>query len=376
MNQHLMADIKRTAASADKIGAIVEFDQVAKSYGAVCALQPTTFQVGAGEFFAVIGPSGSGKSTLLGIVAGFVPPTAGAIRVNGTDVVSLAPYKRNFGMVFQNYALFPHMTVAENIAFPLRMRGVSKADTAERVRRMLGMVRLANYGERRPMELSGGQQQRVALARAAVYDPLLLLMDEPLGALDKNLREEMQEEIKKFQAALGATVIYVTHDQHEAAFMADRIAIMRNGRLEQAAAPRELYERPLTPFVASFLGEATLLPVKEILSQKGEEVVVKTDSGLKICATVRSIAQAGSSICIRPENVVLGAASKCANSFSGVIEEVLYTTGSIRYRVRLADTQTLLTARIPSHPDIALLAHGERVEVGWRRQDALLVSGD
>ena len=182
------------------MGATVRYQGVAKAYGAVQALRPTTFEIGSGEFVSIIGPSGSGKTTLLGITAGYIAPTAGAILVDGRDITAVAPFRRNIGMVFQNYSLFPHMTVAENIAFPLKMRGVGEAERKERVERMLATVRLTGFGARRPSELSGGQQQRVALARAAVYEPLLLLMDEPLSALDKNLREEMQYEIKQFHA--------------------------------------------------------------------------------------------------------------------------------------------------------------------------------
>ena len=377
MNQHFTIEAPPMVAAPTAHGAVVEFEDVAKTYGDFEALRPTTLRIEAGEFFAIIGPSGSGKSTLLGITAGFVPPSAGAIRVAGADVVAIPPYRRNFGMVFQNYALFPHMSVAENIAFPLRMRGCPRAEIAARVSRMLAMVRLEALSERRPSQLSGGQQQRVALARAAVYDPLLLLMDEPLGALDKNLREEMQEEIKKFQSALGVTVIYVTHDQHEAAFIADRIAIMRGGRLEQVASPRGLYERPATPFVASFLGEASLLPVAALVWREGEEALVETAGGLRVRASAPPGHGEGSVLCIRPENIVLGPEARgLDNVFQGTVEDVVYTTGSVRYRVRLEASDLLLVVRIPSRPDIMLMPCGERVAVGWGRRDALLVAGE
>src|SRR5690242_2303591 len=219
-----LPELQRAAAPLHgTLGAAVQFIALEKRYGTVTALLPTNLDVRSGEFFAIIGPSGSGKSTLLGVTAGFIPASGGHILVDGRDLVGEPPYTRNIGMVFQNYSLFPHMSVAENIAFPLKMRRLAAAEVAAKVARMLEIVRLAGFGDRRPQQLSGGQQQRVALARAAVYDPILLLMDEPLGALDKNLREEMQEEIKRFQAAIGTTVIYVTHDQQEAACMADRI---------------------------------------------------------------------------------------------------------------------------------------------------------
>ena len=247
-------------------GAEIRFENVAKHYGAVHALHPFSLTIEAGEFFSIIGPSGSGKTTLLGVTAGYVPPSGGRILVNGENIVGVPPFRRGIGMVFQNYALFPHMSVAENVSFPLRMRRTDKAATAERVKRILAMVQLEQLAERRPSQLSGGQQQRVALARAAVYDPVLLLMDEPLSALDKNLRETMQDEIKQFQAALDSTVLYVTHDQSEAAAISHRIAIMNHGRLEQVGTPRELYEHPVNRFVASFLGEANLFELVECVS--------------------------------------------------------------------------------------------------------------
>ncbi|WP_137390582.1 ABC transporter ATP-binding protein [Rhodoligotrophos defluvii] len=377
MNTHVSVREGRIPESNERTGAVVEFKGVTKTYGAMCVLQPTSLTIDAGEFFAIIGPSGSGKSTLLGITAGFVTPTEGSILVDGVDVVSIPPYHRNFGMVFQNYSLFPHMTVAENIGFPLRMRHCPKADIAEKVARALSMVRLEGLGDRKPAQLSGGQQQRVALARAAVYNPRLLLMDEPLGALDKNLREEMQEEIKRFQQNLGVTVIYVTHDQHEAAYMADRIAIMRSGTLEQIGSPRELYEEPKTIFVASFLGEATLLPVTALRKVADGQIAAEIKGDLTVQATAVPGTATGKALCIRPESIALGsAAAGLDNSFEGIVEDTVYTTGSVRYRIRLADTAHVMTARIPSRPDIALMQPGDRVQIGWGRRDALLIGED
>ncbi|WP_200841243.1 ABC transporter ATP-binding protein [Geminicoccus flavidas] len=378
MNAQLMAPQvpMQTPGTPARRGAVVDFRGVTKDYGALTVLQPTSLRIEAGEFFAIIGPSGSGKSTLLGITAGFVAPSGGSINVDGVDVVATPPYHRNFGMVFQNYALFPHMTVAENIAFPLRMRGCRKPEMATKVQRVLEMVRLSGFGDRKPAQLSGGQQQRVALARAAVYDPLLLLMDEPLGALDKNLREEMQEEIKRFQEALGATVIYVTHDQHEAAYMADRIAIMRGGTLEQIGSPRQLYEQPESIFVASFLGEASLLPVLGIAGSRGSEVSVRIGDGLVVEATAPQGRGSADVVCVRPEAVAISAQlPRMDNRFAAQVEDAVYTTGSIRYRVRLDGSDLLLTVRIPSAPDIVLLEKGQKVTVGWSRRDALLVAG-
>ena len=242
-------------------GAALEFAGLGKRYGAVAALLPTDLTIAPGEFFAVLGPSGSGKSTLLGTVAGFVAPSGGRVLIDGIDITAAPPHRRNIGMVFQNYALFPYLSVAQNIAFPLKMRRLKRAEIAARVTRALEMVRLAGFADRMPAQLSGGQQQRVALARAAVYDPPLLLMDEPLGALDKNLREEMQEELRQFHRGVGATILYVTHDQQEAASMADRMAIMNHGAIEQVGPPHELYERPRNSFVARFLGEANMFGI-------------------------------------------------------------------------------------------------------------------
>ena len=224
------------------------------------ALQPTSMTVAPGEFFALLGPSGSGKSTLLGTIAGFVAPSGGRVLVDGTDITGMSPHRRNIGMVFQNYALFPYLTVAQNIAFPLKMRRLPKSEITPRVDRALEMVRLGGFGPRMPAQLSGGQQQRVALARAAVYDPPLLLMDEPLGALDKNLREEMQEELRQFHHTVGATILYVTHDQQEAASMADRIAIMNHGKAEQIGSPHEVYDATEQQFRRPLFGRGEHVP--------------------------------------------------------------------------------------------------------------------
>src|SRR6266567_8624280 len=239
--------------------ACVAVRDLSKSYGPATAVSGVSINVRAGEFLSLLGPSGSGKTTLLMMIAGFEAPTAGAIHIDDRDITELAPNKRNIGMVFQRYALFPHMSVADNIAFPLRMRRTPKAEIRRRVEAALALVQLEEYGGRLPSQLSGGQQQRIAVARALVFEPPVLLMDEPLGALDKNLREQMQIEIKRIQQSLGVTVIYVTHDQEEALTMSDRIAVMRNGCLEQIGSPTELYDNPATSFVADFVGKTNFL---------------------------------------------------------------------------------------------------------------------
>ncbi|MBX4917895.1 ABC transporter ATP-binding protein [Rhizobium bangladeshense] len=256
------------------IGAPVFIDRIGKAYGSQTAVGEVTLDIPAGEFLSILGPSGSGKTTLLTMIAGFESPTAGRITIGGRDVTAVSPDRRNIGMVFQRYALFPHLTVAENIAFPLKMRGIRKELRAERVGRALDLVQLPGYAARYPHELSGGQQQRVAVARAIVFEPPVLLMDEPLGALDKKLRESMQLEIKQLQQRLGATVIYVTHDQEEALTMSDRIAVIAKGQLAQLGAPADIYRNPQSAFVADFIGKMNFLP-GEFLGETGGNHIIR-----------------------------------------------------------------------------------------------------
>jgi putative spermidine/putrescine transport system ATP-binding protein len=352
-------------------GAALVFDAVSRKYGDLTALQPTRFTVAAGEFFTLLGPSGSGKSTLLGTVAGFVAPTGGRVLIDDADITALPPHRRNIGMVFQNYALFPYLTVAQNIGFPLKMRRLPKAEIAKRVTRALEMVRLAEFGTRMPAQLSGGQQQRVALARAAIYDPPLLLMDEPLGALDKNLREEMQEELRQFHHAVGATILYVTHDQHEAASMADRIAIMNHGKVEQIGPPHAVYERPGNSFVARFLGEANLFHVVSTRAVGVDRVRCETAEGLALIAPV---AVDGKVICTRPEAIAIGAEPPARdNCFRGRVADKVQVAGSIRYRVAV-DSDWWLTVRVASDRRTPLIEIDDEVHVGWDAEDTLLLS--
>lgn len=250
----------------------IQFDKVSKAFGIVTVVDDLDLSISKGEFVSMLGPSGSGKTTLLMMLAGFEKPTSGAISVGGRRVDALPPYRRNMGVVFQNYALFPHMTVAENVAFPLKMRGVARSEVVERVSRALDMVQLSSFQDRKPIQLSGGQQQRVALARALVFEPEVVLMDEPLGALDKKLREQMQLDIRDIHRRLGLTIVFVTHDQGEALTMSDRIAIFNHGKIEQIGTPSQIYDHPKTQFVAQFIGETNLLagrsgrPRMEVLS--------------------------------------------------------------------------------------------------------------
>jgi putative spermidine/putrescine transport system ATP-binding protein len=369
------ASMHSFAALAKPGGARVVYDRVAKQYGESQALHPTSMVIEAGEFFSIIGPSGSGKTTLLGVTAGFIPPSAGAILVDGRDLVGIPAFQRNIGMVFQNYSLFPYMTVAQNIAFPLRMRRVGAAQARERVGQMLDMVRLSGMGDRYPKQLSGGQQQRVALARAAIYDPLLLLMDEPLSALDKNLREEMQREIKALQRVLGATVIYVTHDQHEASSMSDRIAIMNGGRVVQVGSPRELYERPSNRFVAGFLGEANIFEVDMHHPAPGGETVVETREGFRLMATARP--PSGKLVLsVRPERIsALPARSGAANELEGTVMDIVYSSGMAHYRIRVAPGVEI-NQKIQANGIARQFERGETVYLSWSAEcSQLLVQG-
>jgi putative spermidine/putrescine transport system ATP-binding protein len=359
-------------------GARVSLAGLAKHYGSVVALAPTDLEIEPGEFFSLIGPSGSGKSTLLGAVAGFLPPTAGRIEIDGEDVVAIPPYRRNLGMVFQNYALFPHMSVFENIAFPLRLRNVSNGEIKLRVEHMLDTVRLGYAGDRSPAQLSGGQQQRVALARAAVYGPRLLLMDEPLGALDKNLREEMQYEIRQFHAALGVTILYVTHDQDEAATMSSRIGIMKDGRIAQIGRPRDLYEKPRNAFIAGFLGEANLFEVKNVQPNGSGSVMATTSEGLILASS--SIAAAAGAVlvaCVRPEAIQIhhapaGGNSCGATQVAGHIQDIVFNAGTVRYRVT-TDAGARFTVKLHAQRHGPAFEIGQAVFLTWRTADTLLI---
>ena len=364
-------------------GARLGLTDICKQYQMTVALHPTSLDIEPGEFFSLIGPSGSGKTTLLGAVAGFVPPSGGRIEIDGTDVAALPPYQRNIGMVFQNYALFPHMSVFDNVAFPLRLRKLPAADVEARTRKMLATVRLQDFGDRMPSQLSGGQQQRVALARAAVYGPRLLLMDEPLGALDKNLREEMQYEIKTFHRQIDATVLYVTHDQEEAVAMSDRLAIMSAGRIVQHGTPRHLYEHPRNAFVASFLGSANLIEVAGKPDGTGSEIKVAMARGglLKALNTIgQGAASEAGVICVRPESIRIetGPAREVCdncNQLEGRILDATYTAGSFRYQVE-ANAGTPITVRLPSIRQSDMLPRGANVSLNWAANATLLIRKD
>ena len=304
----------------------ISFRQVVKRFAALTVVDHLDLDIARGEFIALLGPSGSGKTTLLMMLAGFEQPTSGTIAVDGRRVDGLPPHKRDMGVVFQNYALFPHMSVRDNIAFPLKMRNTPKSEIATRVARVLDMVKLSAMAERKPAKLSGGQQQRVALARALVFEPQVVLMDEPLGALDKKLREQMQLDIRDLHRRLGLTIVFVTHDQDEALTMSDRIAVFNHGRIEQIGPPREIYEWPRSPFVAEFIGETNLLACK-VDAQAGEAAHLITDSGLALLAHAGAGRIAGDKVrvSIRPEAIRINDhAAATANRLTARIIDAVY----------------------------------------------------
>ena len=325
-------------------GESVEIRSASKSYGAVRALDNVTLNVAPREFVSLLGPSGSGKTTVLGLLGGFIQPSSGSIHFGDRDVTLEPPHKRNIGVVFQNYALFPHMSVGENVAFPLRARRLPKASWPEKVRSALAMVGLAGYQERGVAQLSGGQRQRVALARAMIFEPRLILMDEPLSALDKQLRESMQIELRELHKRIGATIIYVTHDQREALTMSDRVAILKDGRLVQIDRPERLHDHPADSFVASFIGEASLLPVRRIDS--GSVAL-----GAAILRSARTIPNGDALIlAIHSEKLLIddGAGDTTRNRLTGTVTDVVYQGESLRIFLVLPDG-TALSLRQPSH---------------------------
>nr|WP_312973142.1 ABC transporter ATP-binding protein [Pseudomonas sp.] len=347
---------------------LVSFRGVQKSYdGENLIVKDLNLDIRKGEFLTLLGPSGSGKTTSLMMLAGFETPTAGEITLAGKRLNNVPPHKRDIGMVFQNYALFPHMTVAENLAFPLSVRGMSKADVGEKVKRSLSMVQLDAFAGRYPAQLSGGQQQRVALARALVFEPQLVLMDEPLGALDKQLREHMQMEIKHIHQRLGVTVVYVTHDQSEALTMSDRVAVFHQGEIQQIAPPRELYEAPCNTFVAQFIGENNRF-AGELVARDGDSCTVQLARGEKVQALAVNVGQPGDavSLSIRPERIRLNnAAEGCDNRFSGRVSEFIYLGDHVRVRLEVCGKTDFFVKQPIAELDPGL-AVGDVIPLGWQ----------
>jgi spermidine/putrescine ABC transporter ATP-binding subunit len=365
------AAAEAAARTADAASLDVRFDSVEKRFGQAVALHRLDLDIERGTFFSLLGPSGCGKTTTLRLIAGFEQPTRGDIYIRGKRVTGVPAHKRNFGMVFQSFALFPHLTVAENVAFGLKMRRVDAAGIARRVAGALDMVALGGFGQRYPRQLSGGQQQRVALARAIVFEPDVLLLDEPLSALDKLLREQMQVELRQLQRRLGTTTVFVTHDQEEALTMSDRVAVMMDGRIQQAGAPREIYERPGTEFVATFLGASNILR-GEVRGHDGNKLVVGLGG---TCLTVASPAASGPrhaigdtiKLALRPEKVRLDA----QGSLAATLKEVVYRGAQTHLYMEMDGG--VIAAHLPNNTVTPMnLAPGAVVRLAW--DDASVVA--
>jgi putative spermidine/putrescine transport system ATP-binding protein len=352
--------------------AFVEFERVQKSYdGIQLVVKDLNLTMPKGEFLTMLGPSGSGKTTCLMMLAGFETATHGDIRLDGQPINNIPPHKRGIGMVFQNYALFPHMTIAENLSFPLEVRKIGKSDREAKVKHALDMVEMGAFGGRRPAQLSGGQQQRVALARALVFEPELVLMDEPLGALDKQLREKMQFEITHLAHRLGITVVYVTHDQTEALTMSDRVAVFDDGRIQQLAPPDQLYEKPQNSFVAQFIGENNTMEgvVREI---KGNQCVVQLDGGDLIDAVPVNVSKVGerTRVSIRPERVEFNKdrLQEGAHTLKAEVVEFIYMGDIFRTRLKVAGNDDFVI-KTRNAPDQVRLEPGAQIEIGWLPED-------
>lgn len=355
----------------DANDAFVKFSEIQKTYdGETLVVKNLNLDIPRGEFLTMLGPSGSGKTTTLMMLAGFEVPTHGCILLGGRSLDNVSPHKRDIGMVFQNYALFPHMTVEENLAFPLKARKLGKADIETRIKRALELVRLGSHGKRKPAQLSGGQQQRVALARALVFDPKLVLMDEPLGALDKQLREQMQLEIKRIHENLGVTVVYVTHDQGEALTMSDRIAVFNDGIVQQLAAPAELYERPQNAFVAQFIGENNRLHGKvAAINGAGCTVVIPGAGNVQALAVNVDVAGGATILSLRPERVKLNPApGSLPNVFSAQVAEVIYLGDHMRVRVVVCG-QDDFVIKLPNSESVVQVEPGASITIGWKAED-------
>jgi spermidine/putrescine ABC transporter ATP-binding subunit len=354
----------------------VVLSDVAKRYGTTLALVDLALEVREGEFLTLLGPSGCGKTTTLRLIAGFIAPTRGRVLIDGEDVTALPPRKRNVGMVFQDYALFPHLTVADNVAFGLRQRGVAGPAMERRVRELLGLVRLPGVEHRFPGELSGGQQQRIAVARAVAYAPRVLLMDEPLGALDLKLREAMQMELHRIQRELRITTVYVTHDQEEALSLSDRIGVMRDGRLVQVGTPEELYSAPATPFVAHFVGKISFVEGR-VREDDGRFSVVELDGDgvVRAVAAVRPAAGSRVRIALRPECLTVARAPGAAgtNHVAGTVERRKFLGNLAHYFVRTGAGR-LIMVEAPARGDPVKV--GDGVHVAWRPEDGLVFVDD
>jgi spermidine/putrescine ABC transporter ATP-binding subunit len=350
-------------------GLPLRLEGVSKQYGKFAALKPTDLDVEAGEFLTLLGPSGSGKTTLLNLVAGYVEPTSGSIRIGPRDVTRLPARQRNIGMVFQSYALFPHMSVGQNIAYGLAVRGVPGDEMKRRVSEVLSLMQLGDFADRSIQKLSGGQQQRVALARALVIEPDVLLMDEPLSALDKQLRRNVQLELRRLHQKLGRTTIYVTHDQEEALVLSDRIAVMDQGRIQQLGPVDEIYSRPANAFVAGFIGESNLLPVKVTALAEGRATADATALGRTVTAPAGRGVQVGdpARLLVRPEHIDF---NKTEDGVPATISETVYLGELTQYGLVLDGGQAMTARQISDRS----LRTGTKVTVSWKPDHALVVA--
>ena len=359
----------------------VSFQNVKKSYdGKTLIIDDLNLDVTKGEFVSLLGPSGSGKTTCLMMLAGFETVTSGKLLIDGTPVHNIAPSKRNIGMVFQNYALFPHMTVFENLAFPLQVRKMPKAQIITQVGKTLSVVRLKEFANRRISQLSGGQQQRVAVARAISFEPDIVLMDEPLGALDKNLREEMQFEIKHLHNRLGITIIYVTHDQSEAITMSDRVAVFNEGKVQQYSDPKTLYEKPSNAFVADFVGENNSLQGK-LCDSTGEYQKINVDSAIQLSGASLAENKAGDKVVmsVRPEKIVINPdvkakKSSTLNYVKGIVQEIVYMGDHTRLRLQVLGNDQFIVKASNGQSSCHDFEPGKPVMLGWRAQDCCVLS--
>ncbi len=349
----------------------VRFDKVDKSYdGKVLVVKDLNLDIAESEFVTMLGPSGSGKTTCLMMLAGFETPTNGEIYLDSNPISNIPPHKRGIGMVFQNYALFPHMTVYENLAFPLRVRKISKEETDKKIDKVLSMVSLSGFENRMPGQLSGGQQQRVAVARALVFNPTVVLMDEPLGALDKNLRESMQYEIKHIHENIGVTVVYVTHDQGEALTMSNRIAVFNDGKVQQLSSPDKLYEEPVNSFVAEFIGENNTFS-GEVTEISKDKCKVQLDFGTEIFANPIKVKSKGEKtiVSLRPERAIIDPENDMDNKHKGKIEEVIYHGDHTRVRLDLLGNKEFIL-KVPNSSARMDIKVGNQINIGWNSHDS------
>jgi len=351
--------------------ALVHFEHIEKSFdGETLVIKDLNLEISQGEFLTMLGPSGSGKTTCLLMLAGFLTPTHGEIYLEGKPIGNIPPHKRNIGMVFQNYALFPHMTISENLAYPLKVRKLPKSEIENKVSKALDMIELPGFEGRMPAQLSGGQQQRIALARALVFEPQLVLMDEPLGALDKNLREQMQFEIKHIHESLNVTVVYVTHDQSEALTMSNKIAVFNDGIIQQLSTPDVLYEEPENAFVAQFIGENNRLS-GEVIEIKGDKCIVEVEGGGTVKALRVNVNAVGdkTSMSLRPERVMVNPAEgSTENVFEGEVKELIYLGDHIRTRVNVCGNEEFII-KVPNSYGHLVVNKDQKIKVGWSSDD-------